>query len=317
MAYTKSNILGTLIVVCSLPFWFFCHDILQKNAYDGITVVYAAVFLTLYVCSMGILMLFAERASVFFLPVAISVLPFFYFFGVSILGGVIGFVYVMCALQAFSRVLWERDNRLQFKPLFLLRQGVPLMLTGIILMLAAGYYAQTNRSLEQISIRDIMPPAFMTAILNRVTPFISERLGIGLDTNLTVDEYIRVQLEATGVDIARFSEKDRDAIISQMRNRLAESLMGGLPSGSLAGNERLGDIFYRIIEQKSESLLLPYQKYIPLALAIGLFLFLRTIAFPYGWFVAGVSALLVLLLQRARVIQRVEEQTVRERFEWT
>ena len=162
-----------------------------------------------------------------------------------------------------------------------------------------------------------MPPAFMTAILNRVTPFISERLGIGLDTNLTVDEYIRVQLEATGVDIARFSEKDRDAIISQMRNRLAESLMGGLPSGSLAGNERLGDIFYRIIEQKSESLLLPYQKYIPLALAIGLFLFLRTIAFPYGWFVAGVSALLVLLLQRARVIQRVEEQTVRERFEWT
>lgn len=317
MVYLKSNILGLLIVVFSLPFWFFCYDLLRKEIYDGIPLLYAALFLSLYLISVSTLLLFVERTSLFFVPLAVSITPIFYFFGVSFSTGIAAFVYMVCIVQAFIRVRWEKENRLQFRAGFLLHQGVPLILTALTLLIAAGYFVISSRAPEHITIRGIISPSLATAILDRITPFTTEQLGIGLNTRLTVDEYIQEQLKITGVDISKFSVIERNTILAEMRLKLSESIARDSSSFTLVGDEKMGDVFYVIIERKSENLLAPYQRYIPFAFAIGFFLFLRTVAFPYGWVIIGLTSVVILLLRRLQIVKQIEEQTVREHLEWT
>ena len=65
-----------------------------------------------------------------------------------------------------------------------------------------------------------------------------------------------------------------------------------------------------IIDARIEESTRPYQKYIPLALAISLFLFLRLIAIPLGWLIILLSLIVFRLLVAFKVvkIEKVEKE---------
>jgi hypothetical protein len=76
-------------------------------------------------------------------------------------------------------------------------------------------------------------------------------------------------------------------------------------------------IFYELMASKTDSLLEPYQRYAPLAFAIGFFLFLRTIAYPFGWLIMGMAGGVVFILRKTGAVVHIEEQAVKERVEWS
>ncbi|TSC80189.1 MAG: hypothetical protein G01um101429_233 [Parcubacteria group bacterium Gr01-1014_29] len=76
------------------------------------------------------------------------------------------------------------------------------------------------------------------------------------------------------------------------------------------------DEYYELILSRSDQLFASYRAIIPVTFAIGFFLFLRTVAFPYGWLILWISAGMVKALRRTGIVLPLEEQTKKEWLEW-
>jgi hypothetical protein len=316
VVFLKSSIVGLIMVVSVVPFWLFYDIAIQDGSIGNIASLYAFIFLTIHLIALGILLLFSERPYVFMLPASISAFPLLYFFGISIPTIIIIFLYSAFAYHAVVRVKEEIKSRINFKLAILLRQGLPILLTALSLVLAVTYFIETSRVPERFTFQDIIPPSFVSAILDRISPITAEQMGVGLNTTLTVDEYIKKQLVATGIEINTLSEDQQNKLLSEARDSFSKTIFTDPPAIAITGNEKVGDIFYELIAVKSEMYLEPYQRFIPLAFAIGFFLFLRTIAFPYGWLITWFTTAIIHALKWNRLIIRIEETTTKERYEW-
>lgn len=307
--YIKSLILAFLASLAAIAFWFFYKEIVSLGTFQTAAVYYTILFVTMYVVAMGLLMLFAKRAIEYSVAVAAGIAPLWYFFGFSLLSTSIVFIYGVFAFYALGRVRDELKSRINFNTIILLRQGIPLLLTALSLAFAAAYFIETSHAPERITIRDIIPPSLVNAIISRVNP-------IKFAAALSVDEYIERQLQTTGVDISLLSQVERKRFFEEARQQLAESFLKNVPPLHLKGSEKVGDVVYELILSRSDQLFASYRTIIPVTFAIGFFLFLRTVAFPYGWLILWISTGIVTALRHTGVLTLVEKQTTKKWLEW-
>lgn len=307
--YIKSIILVFLASLAAIAFWFFYKEIVSLGTFQATATYFVILFVTMYMVTMGLLMLFAKRAIEYGIAVAAGVAPLCYFFGFSLLSVSIVFIYGALAFYALGRVRDELKSRINFNTIILLRQGIPLLLTALSLAFAVAYFIETSRAPERITIRDIIPPSLVNAVISRADP-------IKFTAALSVDEYIERQLQTAGADISSLSQVERERFFEEARQQLAESFLKNAPPLRLKGSEKVGDVVYELILSRSDQLFASYRTIIPVTFAIGFFLFLRTVAFPYGWLILWVSAGIVKALHRTGILTPIEEQTKKEWLRW-
>ncbi len=316
MHQSKSVIFATIVVLAAVPFWFFFYDAITIGARGALAGAYAIIFLTIHFAAVSVLLLFADRARLIFLPYILGMAPLVYFFGNSLIGIAAYVLLCLSALISFSRVQRELKSRITFHISILLRQGLPTLLTAFSLACAIGYYVQTAHAPERVTIRQILPKNVFTGIFQNTAPVLSKTLFPGFEENDTINSYIEKQLRLSGADIQRFSPKERERILKEARTQLFSKALGDAVSREITGTERLVDVFYEITALRSEKFLEPYRRFVPLALAVGFFLFLRTAALPYGWVIIFITMGTAALMKKSGALVYTEENAVKERLKW-
>ena len=316
-AYTKSLIVAILAVSFSAPFWFFFKQGIDFGSFDSAPIAYALGFLVFYFVNISILFLLTDYWRLFMGAILFSLLPFFFFFGTTTITGTAGFIFILGAAHALTRVQQERRDRLTFKVSILLHQGLPLFLTMFAFILATAYFTETKSAPAEIALGDIIPRKTFTRILSTTQPYIGESILPGFDQNITVDEYITQNFTNSGINVSLLTPNEHDRLLRNAREQLVSRVGIAPEKMTLSGKETLGDTLYIIVTEKSSALFEPYRQFIPLALVIGFFLFLRTIALPFGWIVSFLVWLIIKFFDTNNIIIQEEVQATKEIIRWS
>lgn len=308
--YSKSAITAAVIALTGASFWFPLSIIFDQPGLNGTSVSATLLILTVYLTAICMGMLFMKQRTLFLTAVLTSTVPFLILFGVGV-AVVSAIALFLCASHiAFGRVQEELANRLNVRVPVLVREGLPLILTFFSLLVAVAYFTHTEVS-PSPTIETLFPRTVFNRVLRATSPIIWNRILPGFDASLTVDEYITERLEASGAHVQVLPERERITVLREARTQIF-----GDVAHPLNGSERIDSVLYDVVISRSNSYLDPYRKLLPIGLALAFFLFLRTIAFPYGWLLT----LIVWGVIRAFIswgwIVRLEEHVVKERLFW-
>ena len=209
--------------------------------------------------------------------------------------------------------VWQvrREGALSFETNVarLLRASLPPILTAASLTIALFYYID-ERELKSV----VLVPRQAVEIL---LPYFSKMsqgllpMGDTIDPDDTVDELLERLLAREVADfqgtlkVDNIPASQKKSYLEAEKRALSERL--GFP---LKGDERIGDVFYEVINKKATEFAGSYIRLWWAALALGLFLGLRTLALPIHWLAVGVNMLLFWLAKRLGLL-RVSESTIR------
>lgn len=187
--------------------------------------------------------------------------PFYYFIGMLIL------------LIAFGLAVWKirQEEKVQVNLNFwrIWKRGFPFLVTALILVIALVYYF--SPMLEQVNQREIrLPRKIFDVVIEALSGLIEERLPEGIDS-----------LDVEAGKILTPEE------INELEIRYNIEIKEG---------ETAKDFLYKLVNFQINNVRGPYKKYIPIGLAITLFLVLRAVAVVYIAFVVLFSWLVLELL---------------------
>ncbi|TSC73257.1 MAG: hypothetical protein G01um101470_183 [Parcubacteria group bacterium Gr01-1014_70] len=289
--------------------WLFFKDAITFGDLEALPVWITCAFLILFMVSLSLLLLFAERMRFAVLPFLLGIAPVLYFFGYTapILAGAA--IAALGAMRAFMRVREESKSRINFRVRVLLREGLPNILTVLSLLFAIAYYIETKHAPERITLRDLMPRPLFEQIFQYM-PAVGNVVGLEIDSHTTLDQYAAHMLGQNGVDVSLLPSAERSRVLEEARKQLFGSGVGN-------GDTRLADVFYDIVTQKSENFIAPYERFLPLGFAVAFFLFLRSVALPFGWLVSWMCVGIVHAAVLNGIIIRRDEPTYKEHFVWS
>jgi len=241
-----------ITVIIALAAWNFLFNSLYglEEGWFGVWIKPMIVFLILGVMLALTALLVKSRKllSLIFLPTVFSyflVFPFnsYVFLSLLLLLGLL--------ILSVKRITDEAKLRLEIKIDKILQKGVPLMLGGLIIVMAVSYAFTPTAQKVEVKI----PPKLFGII----------------------------------------------------QKPIGEIFSSEFPKENL---KELPEEVKEIIDVKIEEFTRPYQKYIPLALAISLLLFLRLIAIPLSWLIILLSLIVFRLLVAFKVvkIEKVEKE---------
>lgn len=308
--YSKSGIVAAIIALTGAFFWFPLRAILDTPGFDGVNTGTAIFVLTAYLTAICIATLFMERRALFLGAVLVSIIPFPILFGTGVPVVLAMMLFVFANYIAFKRVQEELANRLNVRVPVLVREGLPVILTFLSLLVATAYFIQTAMS-PPPTVETLLPRTIFNRIIRNTGPAIWNHILPGFDASLTIDEYITSRLEAAGVAIKELPEHERMLVLTEARAQVF-----GDVAYPLTGSERIDSVLYDVVVARSNSYVDPYRELLPVGLALAFFLFLRTIAFPYGWLLTLVVWGIIRLLIAWGWIVRLEEHVVKERLFW-
>ena len=146
-----------------------------------------------------------------------------------------------------------------------------------------------------------------------IGPHILKETLPGYKPGITVDEYLSARIqEEVGVDVAKLKPEEQRVLLDEARKKLSRE--AGVP---VEPNDRIDDVFSRIVLGRAKGFIEPYAKFLPIALAVGLFFFLRTAAYPYSWVIILIVWGIMRLFRRLDVIEEVETEAVQRRVYWS
>ncbi len=241
-------VICAISVVTAIISWNFLFNSLYglEEGWAGIWIKPMISFLILGVM-LGLTSLLIESKKILIPTFLLTIFSFFLVFHFN--------KYVLLGLVLFLGLLWlgcrrikdEAEVRLKIRIGRILQKGLPLILTGLIIVVSVAYCF--TPSAQKIEIK--IPPKLFEII----------------------------------------------------QKPIGEILSSEFPKENL---KELPEEVKKIIDAKIEEFTRPYQKYIPLALAISLFFFLRLVAIPLGWLIILLSWTIFKLLLAFKVI-RIEK----------
>ena len=312
----KSIGLCIIAILGGAPFWFAYKAAVLADSFDSIYISYAFLCMLVFLTATGLLLLLSETYIYIFLAVFVSMAPSLYFFDWSFLLIIVFGLLVAASFYGYMRVREEIRNRINFKVSILLRQGLPSLLTALSLLLATAYFIETKRVPSLITIKDILPQRMFEIVFENAGIYLGGRFIPDFDYNTTVDDYIAEQLKAGGVDSASLPKNEQTRLLAEARHQFLERLQKDGTEISLSGDSKLKDVLYEAILSRSEHFLQTYSRYVPIAFAVAFFLFLRTVALPFGWIVIWICSLLIHVFIHLGFVVHVTEETRKERLEW-
>lgn len=257
MRKTTSVIICIITVVIAIVSWNFLFNSLYGSevSWFGVWIKPMIVFLILgAILALGSLLIKSKKfLSLIFLSTVFSyflVFPFnnYVFLSLLILLGLL--------FLGRARIRDELKVRLKIRIGRILQKGVPLMLGGLIIVIAVSYAFTPAAQKVEVKI----PPKLFQVIQKPIE-------------EMLFFEFPKENLKE--ISIKEVSETVKE-----------------------------------IIDAKIEEFSRPYQKYIPLALAVSLLLLLRFVAIPLGWLIILLSWIVFKLLIAFKVvrIEKVEKE---------
>ncbi len=246
-----------ITVVLAITSWNFLFNSLYglEKGWFGVWIKPLIVFLILGVVLALTALLVKSRKllSLIFLPTVFSyflVFPFNSYVFLSLL------LFLGLLILSVKRITSEVKLRLKVKVDKILQKGVPLMLGGLIIVIAVSYAFTPTAQKVEVKI----PPKLFQVIQK------------------PIEEMLSFEFPKQGL---------KDLPVEEVSETVKE-----------------------IIDVKIEEFSRPYQKYIPLALAISLLLLLRLVAIPVGWLIILLSLIVFKLLVTFKVvkIEKVEKE---------
>jgi len=241
-------IISIITVVIAIASWSFLYNSLYglEEGWVGIWIKPMIGFIILGVMLGLISLLIESKKNLIptFLLITFSFFLIFSFNNYVFLG-----LLLFCGLLILGarRIKDEAGVRLKIRIGRILQKGLPLILTGLIIVISTAYCF--TPSTQKIEIK--IPPKLFEII--------------------------------------------QKPIVEMLPSEISQENLEELP-----------EEVKEIIDVKIEEFTRPYKKYIPLALAISLFLFLRLLAIPTSWLIILLSWIIFKLLLAFKVI-RIEK----------
>lgn len=179
----------------------------------------------------------------------------------------------------------------------ILKGGMPVFFTVVSLALAVFYFSAAGGTTSEA----LLPRALFDAAI----PFLEQPLrGVlpGFRASATADEILlAVAEEQLGgkVGLLELPKAQRDELLRQGREALSRQF--GI---TITGNERGGDILYRVASAQLARLTGPYERYLPVVAAVAFFIAIKTLTLPMYWITLSLVFLVVELLIAIGVLQR-------------
>lgn len=206
----------------------------------------------------------------------------------------------------------ERTSTLGTRPRHLLAAGLPMFLTGVALAGALFYYTY-NQNPSPASL--IPRPAFDLILPHIVKSMESIVPAAGpIDPNARVSDLfeglILRQVEGKDGVVPFISAADMKLAVRLQRESWEKTL-----GFALTGEERIGDVLYRVATDKATSLVKPYAQFLGLAVAVGVFFALKTVSIFAYWLILLLVYIFTVLGKLLGLIKQEDHQiTVRRQY---
>lgn len=191
--------------------------------------------------------------------------------------------------------------------------GLPAYFTVASLLFTAFYMTGLS---QETAFEALFPQPLMQVVFSALGNNIGSFVGmpsLHVNPNDTVDRTIEAiisqQAQGQGITLNTLSPTLRTQALAEERRALSTQL--GVP---LQGNQKIGDLFNRIIHDRIVGILGQYQSYLPLVVAITFFLTLKTISIPLYYLALLAAFLLIKLLLALTILKREVQQIPAERI---
>lgn len=250
----KEIVLAIFIVLFGTVSWFLLYRFLYFG--DSMTFLVLTVLGFLFFgISIGLVSLLIKKKVILYSALALSLLSFFIFFR----DAEEAFYYFIALVLTFvsliiyqKRVKHEEKARIKLHFWRIFKKGLPLVFTLICILVSLAYYFSPD-IIQAGETKIKIPNDIFNIAIKPLEGLIAKRLPRGVDLNSDISQ-----------------------ILPPDQKRELERQFGITINKSDTGR----DVLYQLVDFQLNNIAGPYRKFIPLGLAIGLFVTLKILSIP-------------------------------------
>ncbi len=312
----KELVLGICSALLGLAVFWFWRDIVlavTSGSADYKTIVTALV-LTIFSAAFFSLSAIFIRFVRLAYPSALAgtVLSFLF---IPSSNGIAAVFLASSLLVIFSvyrvRSAYERSPDFQMGTL--LKRVLPLYFTVLAIIISVFYYNAIHLDGEK-TLTTIFPKSLSSVAVKIISGQLKSLVGVSVKINpeSSVDEVIgQILTEQSKKDgpTAPLSSKLPPSELAKIRQEISVRY-----KITLAGDEKVSEVFQRAVTGRLENLLGPYKEYLPLILAAALFLALRTVTLPLYYLTVLLDFILIKIAVSANILKKEKKEIEAERL---
>lgn len=227
---------------------------------------------------------------------------------------------------ATIRIKKEKQSRISIDVFFILKRGIPIVMTALSLLIAGGFYfslveKQKLSTVPRIEIK--IPISFTTKTLNVVRFVVPAEELLWIQKGMTVDEYVektiqrnKTMLKSDGQKILKNAISDGDARLSDVDEMFEASGQELIENGrdalsiqlgvSLDGTEQMVLIVNQLLEKRLEEFIngeTTDAALLPIGAALAVLVLLKTVSWFLGFVVLWTTSVIFSILVRLKTIE--------------
>jgi hypothetical protein len=285
----KQILLGFVVLLLGVFSWWFLKYVFYVGNLTLTCWIGGIVLFIFWGVALCLAMLLINDKRILYGSFLLTLVAFAMFFNNEAFYYLIGLIILFLVFLFASRKIGQEKNvqvNLNFWRIW--KRGLPILVTVLILIISLVYYF--SPSLERAVEKEIrLPRNVFDVVIGALTPLIEKRLPGGIDS-----------LDVEAGKILGYEE------IKELEEKYGIEIKQG---------ETAKDFLYKLVNFQLNSGQTPYKKFIPIGLAVALFLGLRLISIVYIALVIILSWMflkLLILLKFARTeIETKEVETIK------
>lgn len=289
---TKELVLVSLLALSAIVFWLSLSVLLPHLSWTPTPVWWSAVtaaFLMILFWSMAVILV----DSAFTIAVAWAVACFsgVVWFLSPVFLGTASLLFVF-GIIGFLRTKHEIQNTLHGRLAGPIRKATPLMVTFLVLAFASAAYVKAPT--QSFQLKDVFPEYVFEKTITVAEPVIKKIIPT-FGRDVSVGDYALSALPPT---MDKITPAQKDQIKNEFIQKIQQEY--GLRFNA---EDRLVHVMYLISINFLEREIHMYDRFVPVAIAMSLFVTVRLLALPLYLFAIGIAILLLKLLYRAGVVE--------------
>jgi len=280
----KEIILGAAIILLAVFCWYFLkYAFYVGNLSLGCWIIGIILFL-LWNIVLCLATLLIKNKLILFSSFVVSLILFFIFFHNEFLYCFIALIILLlCFWFASNRIKKEEEVQVSLNFWRIWKRGLPIFITALCLLISVAYYFSPG-TLEIKEAKIKIPRESFNSTIKPLENFIEKRFPQGVSLDSPANKLI--------------TPEQRSDLEKQFGIKITT-------------NDKIRDVLYKIVDYQLNTATTPYRKFIPLGLAIILFITLRIAAIIYIPFLILFSYLVLKLLIAIKFIRiEIEKKEV-------
>jgi len=280
----KEIILGAAIILLAVFCWYFLkYAFYVGNLSLGCWIIGIILFL-LWNIVLCLATLLIKNKLILFSSFVVSLILFFIFFHNEFLYCFIALIILLlCFWFASNRIKKEEEVQVSLNFWRIWKRGLPIFITALCLLISVAYYFSPG-TLEIKEAKIKIPRESFNSTIKPLENFIEKRFPQGVSLDSPANKLI--------------TPEQRSDLEKQFGIKITT-------------NDKIRDVLYKIVDYQLNTATTPYRKFVPLGLAIILFITLRIAAIIYIPFLILFSYLVLKLLIAIKFIRiEIEKKEV-------